>query len=192
MWCYSYGFYFFLNYIFENLKQNCFHIVLFSIGFQMRILLVVEIPDSHRGVSLSASNVRLRLYLQVELCLKDVSWFRIKSLVWAVLYLPLPVPWVSKPVFTIISWFKILLSSLTYEFNSLSPHSVSLDFSKMIFQLWPRMGSPFFWSNSQSSGKNFSSSFWVLSFTSTRNAPIASHATRPANFPPTPNCLLSD
>lgn len=123
-------------------------------------------PGSHRGLFPWASNL-VRIYLQIELFSKDVSWFRlVKSLFWVVLCLPLPVPWVSQPVFTIISLPKILLPSVICEFKPLSPHSISLDFSQMInFQPWPRTGSLFFLPNSQSSGKNFSSPFQVLGFT---------------------------
>lgn len=48
--CYPYDIYFFLIYVFEHLKQNCFHVVLFSTGFNMWIPLLVETPGFHGGL----------------------------------------------------------------------------------------------------------------------------------------------
>lgn len=132
----------------------------------MWILLFVEILG-HMEMFLWMLQVLVGIYLQSQLFSKDMSWFKlVKSLLWVVLCLPLPVPWVSQPVFTIISWPNFLWPSVSYELNPLSPHSISLDFSQMInFQPWPRTDSLFFLPNSQYSGKNFSSPFRVLGFT---------------------------
>lgn len=159
--CYPYDIYLFFSYVFEHLKQNCFHIVLFSTSFNMWIPLFVETPGSHGGL------------FPWEFQIFDFgSIFRLNCF-WtcvmiqeAILCLPVSLPWISQPVFTIISWLEILLPSLICEFNPLSPHSISLDFSRMIdFQPQPRTGSPFFLPNSQFSGKNFCSPFQALNFT---------------------------
>ena len=126
-------------------KQIYIHIVLFSIGFNMWILFIV-IPGSHGLLFPWVLQILDWIFLQIELISKDMSWFRVvKSLLWEVLCLLLPIPWASQPVFTIVSWLKILLPSIICEFNPLSPHCISLDFSQMInFHSWPRTGSPFF------------------------------------------------